>query len=127
MVKIELSGSSKMPLGIAGRVRQLFLMDLPGSPNPPPEAPGVRVFRAGWYWKSNVCGAAVAGLGGVGLFTIIGIIFLWASQDLRGRLWGAGMILYAIALAWALLGGNWAAVYPYAVAIEQGKGFHFYT
>ncbi|MGH9317135.1 MAG: hypothetical protein ACRD1P_08515, partial [Thermoanaerobaculia bacterium] len=79
------------------------------------------------YWKSNVYGAVVAGIGAAGLFTVAGGILLWQSQGLRGRLWGAGMILYAIAAVWALVAGNWVAVYPYAVEVEEGKGFRFYA
>jgi hypothetical protein len=124
---MELSRSSSVHPTTLDRIRQFFLMELPGSPSPPPEEPGVRVFRAWRYWKSNVYGAVVGSAGAVGLFTVVGGILLWQSQGWEGRLWGAGMILYAIAAVWALLGGNLAAVYPYAVEIEEGKGFRFYS
>ena len=124
---MELLGSSSTRLTTLDRIRRFFSMELPGSPSPPPEAPGVRVFRAGRYWKSNVCGAVVASIGAVGLFTAVGGILLWQSQGWEERLSGAGMILFAIAVVWALLAGNAAAVYPYAVEIEEGKGFRFYA
>ncbi len=122
---MEFSNSSSMPM--AGRVRRFFFRELSGSPSPAPGTPGVRVFQAGRYWKSNVCGAIAAGIGASGLFVIIGGILAWGSQHLEGRLWGAGLILFAIAAFWALVPGNLGAVYPYAVEIEEGKGFRFYA
>lgn len=120
-----LANSSSMPM--ASRVRQFLFRELSGSPSPAPGTPGVRVFRAGRYWKSNVCGAIAAGIGATGLFVIIGGILAWGSQRLEGRLWGAGLILFAVAAACVLLLGNIGAAYPYAVEIEEGKGFRFYV
>jgi len=122
---MEFSNSSSMPM--AGRFRRFFFRDLSGSPSPAPGTSGVRVFQAGRYWKSNVCGAIAAGIGATGLFVIIGGILAWGSQRLEGRLWGAGLILFAIAAASILLPGNIGAAYPYAVEIEEGKGFRFYV
>lgn len=108
-------------------LQRLILMELPGSPSPPPEVPGVRVFCAWRYWKSNVCGAVVASIGGVGLFVAVAVILFWQSQGWEGRLWAVGIVLYAIAALWALFPGNLAAAYPYAVGLEEGKGFRFYA
>lgn len=124
---MEMPDSSSTPVGIACHVRRFFLRELFVSPSPSPDPPGVRVFRASRYWKSNVCGAVVAGIGAIGLFGIVGGILLWQSQGWEGRQWGAGMFLFAIAAVWALFAGNAAAVYPYAVEIEESKGFRFYA
>lgn len=119
------SNSSSMPM--ADRLRRLLFRELSGSQSPSPGTPGVRVFQAGRYWKSNVCGAIAAGIGATGLFVIIGGILASESQHLEGRLWGSGLILFAIVAVWALLPGNIGAAYPYAVEIEGGKGFRFYA
>lgn len=122
---MEFSSSSSMPL--AARARRFFFRELSGSPSPAPEAPGVRTFQAGRYWKSNVCGAIAAGIGAIGLLIIVGGVLAWRSQHWEGRLWGAGLILFAIAAGWALLAGNLGIAYPYAVEIEQRKGLRFYA
>jgi len=122
---MEFSNSSSKPT--AGRVRRFLFRELSGSPTPAPESPGVRTFHAPRYWKSNVCGAVAAGIGATGLFIVIGGILAWGSQRWEGRLWGAGLILFAIVAVWVLLPGNLGAVYPYAVEIEEGKGFRFYA
>ncbi|MGH9771270.1 MAG: hypothetical protein ACRD4Q_06190 [Candidatus Acidiferrales bacterium] len=66
-------------------------------------------------------------IGATGLFIAVGGILLWQSLGLEGKLWGAGLILFAIVEVWVLLAGNLAAVSPYAVEIEEGKGFRFYA
>jgi len=124
---MELSGSSNVHPGITGRVRRFLFRELPGSPSPPPETPGVRVFRAWHYWERNVQGVPFVVAGALGLFLVLGGILFWQSQGWEGRLWGVGLILFAIAAVWALLAGNLGAVYPYAVEIEEGKGFRFYA
>ena len=52
---------------------------------------------------------------------------MWQGRGWEGRLWGVGLILFAITAVWGVLAGNLAAVYPYAVEIEEGKGFRFYA
>lgn len=112
---------------MADRVRRLFFRELSASPSPAPGTPGARTFQAGRYWKSNVCGAITAGIGATGLFVIVGAILAWGSQHWQGRLWGAGLVLFAVAVFCALVPGNLGAAYPYAVEIEEGKGFRFYA
>lgn len=124
---MEFSGSSQMRTGTWSRVGQVLFMKLPGSPSPPPESPGVRVFRAWRYWERNVQGVPFVVAGVLGLFVVLGGILLWQSRGWEGRLWGAGLILFAIAAVWCLVAGNLGAVYPYAVEIEDGKGFRFYA
>lgn len=119
--------SSSLSMLVAARVRRFFLKELSGSPCPGQQTPGIRVFQAGPYWKSNVCGAVAAGIGATALFLIIGAILACASAGWRGRAWGAGLIIFAIAAVWSLVAGNLGAAYPYAVEIENGKGFRFYS
>lgn len=69
----------------------------------------------------------MAGIGAACLFSIGGGILLWQSEGWVGWLWGAGLFLFAIAAMWALFAGNAAAVYPYAVEIEERKGFRVYA
>ena len=124
---MELSGSSNVHPGFTGRVRRFLFRELPGSPGPPPETPGGRVFRAWHYWERNVQGVPFVVAGALGLFLVLGGILFWQSQGWEGRLWGVGLLLFTIAAVWALLAGNLGAVYPYAVEIEEGKGFRFYA
>lgn len=122
---MEFSNPSSTPLG--GRARRLLFKELSASPRPGEGTPGVRIFQAGRYWKSNVCGAIAAGIGATGLFVVIGAILAWDSHHWQGRLSGAGLILFAIAAFCALVPGNLGAAYPYAVEIEEGKGFRVYA
>jgi hypothetical protein len=69
----------------------------------------------------------VGGLGAGVFFSILGGILLWEAEGLKGRLWGAGLVLYAIAAVLALLPGNLSAAYPYAVEIKNGQSLHFYA
>jgi RHS repeat-associated protein len=103
---MEPPSASRTPLGGGARIRQLLLRELSASPGPQPQRRGVRTFRAGRFWRSNVCGAMVAGIGATVLLTAVGGAVLWQSEGPTGRLWGAGMILFAIAAAWLLLAGN---------------------
>lgn len=112
---------------MAGHIRRFLLGELSGVPGPVPRAPRVRIFQARGYWKSNLCGAIAAGIGATALFVIIGAILAWASQSWQGRVWGVGLILFAIAALCALVPGNLGAAYPYAVEIEEGVGFRFYV
>lgn len=112
---------------MAGRIRRFLFRDLSASPNPAHASSGVRTFQAPRYWKSNVCGGAVAGIGAAGLFTVVGGILLWQSHPWEGRLWGAGLILFGILTVWALLAGNLVGVSPYAAEIDDGKGVLFYA
>lgn len=124
---MESRPSSTPPLGAGARVRRFLFSDLSGSPGAGAASRRVKVFRARTWWKSNVCGAVAAGTVAAGLLVAVGGILAWGSQHREGQLWGAGLILFAIAAVWALLAGNLGAVYPYAVEIEEGKGFRFYA
>lgn len=122
---VKFSNSPSTP--IRSRVWQFLFRELSDSPSQSPSTPGISIFQAGSYWKSNVCGAMVAGIGAAGLFMIIGGILAWGSEGRQGHLWGAGLIVFAIAEICALIPGNLGAAYPYAVEIEEGKGFRFFT
>jgi hypothetical protein len=108
-------------------VRRFLFRELSSSPGPASAAPGVRVFRAPGWWKSNVCGAVVAGIAAAGLFAAVGGILLWHGHGPCARMWGAGMLLLATAVPTGLFVGRAALGYPYAAEIEDGRGLRFYA
>ncbi len=120
---MELSGfSSKLPR-VAGRVRRFFLMEVSGSPGPPPETPGVRVFRAWRYW--DVRGLPIFAIVMAGFFLVLAGILIGLTETLP---WvSVLLILYGIGVPLVLFPGKVAAFYPYATALEEGKGLRFYT
>jgi hypothetical protein len=113
--------------GIAGHIRRFFLMELSEFPGPGAGKAGVKAVRVGRYWESNIWGAMVAAIGAAGLIIVVGGLLLWTSQSWLGRLWGVGMILAGTVTLGALLGGNLAAAYPYAVEIKEKESVRFYA
>jgi MFS family permease len=123
----SLGSPSSIARKIRERIHRFFFMELSSSPSAIPDNLGMKVFCAHRFWKSNVCGAVVGGIAGAVLFVIVGGLLLCQSHGWRGWLWGSGLILYAVVMTLALFWGNLAALYPYALEIDEGKGFRFYV
>ncbi len=86
-----------------------------------------RIFKASQYWSSNVWGAALAGFGAAILMSVmIGIVF-WNTQALKVVLFLAALALVLVISLLCLFPGNWIAAFPYAVAVEEGKGLRLYA
>ena len=94
-------------------------------PSPHVSAPDARVFRAWHYWESNVCATAVAALGVCALFLVLAGQMVWLTKSISWL--PALLILNGIGAPLALLLGNLAAFYPFAVEIQQGKALCFYA
>jgi len=122
---MKLSGSSSVPLRIAGRIRRFFLTEVSGSPEPPPERPGVRVFRAWRYWGRNVRGLPLVEIAVATFFLVLGGILIGVTGDLPWL--SVLLILTGIGVPLVLFPGKVAALYPYAAEVEQGKGLRFYS
>ncbi len=121
----ELSGSSNVSLGVWGRVRRFLLRDLSGSPSPPPQGPGVRVFRAPRYWERNVRGWPFATVPIVLFFLVLGGVLIGLTGTLP---WiSVLLILDGVAAPLVLFPGKVAALYPYAVVIEEGTALRLYN
>lgn len=122
---MELSSSSRVPSGIASRIRRLFLTDLAGAPGPSEERPGVRVFRAWPYWERNVRGVPFMVVSGGAFFLVLGGVLIGLTRALPWE--SIFLILNGIGWPLVLFPGKVAAFYPYAVEIEEGKGLRFYS
>ncbi len=88
---------------------------------------GRRVFKAARFWNSNVVGACVGGaLGGALIVVVMGVVVL--ENPTRGAILFAGVVVLALTLTvlW-LVPGNGIAVYPYAVAVDQGRGLELHA
>jgi hypothetical protein len=122
---MESSGLSSVRLRIAGRVRRFFLMELFRSPSPPPETPGVRVFRAWRYWERNVRGVPFVATAVAVFFLVLGGILIGLTKALP---WvSVLLILTGIGVPLALFPGKVAAFYPYAAELEEGRGLRLYS
>jgi hypothetical protein len=118
---MELPRSSSVMSGIAGRIRRLFLMEL--SPNPPPEVPGGRVFRAWRYWNSGAI--PIVGASTAAFSLVLGGILIGLTRTLP---WiSALLMVYGVATPLVLFPGKLAALYPYAVVLEEERGLRLYT
>lgn len=117
--------SSGVLPGIARRIRRFFLVELSRSPSPPPERPGVTVFRAWRYWERNVRGAPFVPMVGAPFFLVLAGILIGLSRSLP---WiSVLLILTGVSTPILLLLGKVAALYPYAAEIEARKGLRLYT
>lgn len=122
---MELPASSSVPAGIAERTRRFFLRELSGSPGPPPETPGTRVFRAWRYWERDVRGLPYFAVAMSCFFLVLAGILIGLT---KGVPWvSVLLVLTAIGGPLFLFPGRVAALYPYAVVIEEGRGLRFYS
>jgi len=87
-----------------------------------PQGTPPRIFKAGQFWSSNVCGAALGGAGaGILMLVMMGIV-VWMKPVQENLLFAATLTLVLVISGLCFLPGNMSAVYPYAVAVEEGKG-----
>jgi len=92
-----------------------------------PESPPQRIFKAGQFWSSNVSGAALGGAGAVILMLVMMGIVVWMKPDRENILFAATLTLILVVSMLCFLAGNMGAVYPYAVAVQEGKGLQLYA
>lgn len=85
------------------------------------------MFKAGQFWSSNVFGAALGGAGAVTLMLVIMGIIVSANPEPKAILFAAAMAAILVICVLCFLPGNWIAAFPYAVAIEEGKGLYLYA
>ena len=88
---------------------------------------GPRLFKAGEFWSSNVFAALLGGAGCGILLTLAMGIVLWENPTRGNVLFAVIVALNFIVGAVCLFPGNWIAAFPYAVAIDQGKGLEVYA
>lgn len=86
----------------------------------------VQIFRAGQFYSSNVSGGALAGAGAAILMFTVMCIVVWMNPDRQNILLAATLMLIIVVSVLTYLPGNMSAVYPYAVAVEEGKGLQLY-
>jgi hypothetical protein len=93
---------------------------------PTPEN-GERIFKAGQFWSSNVCMAMLGGLAGGILLLVVMIIVVSGNPTRHNVLFASVLVLTIVIYVVCVLFGNLSAAYPYAVAIEDGKGLQLYA
>jgi hypothetical protein len=99
-------------------------MQLPGFPNLPPEVPGTRIFRAWGYWGRNVRGWPVVAVAIATLLLALGGVLVGVTRAVS---WVPMLLIVTgIGVPLALYPGKVAALYPYAVEVDEGKGLRFY-
>jgi len=86
-----------------------------------------KCFRASKLWTANVCAAAVGGISGLAITSVLLLNVLWASPENKNRFLAAAWLLMIFVSAWGMYPGNWIASAPYAVKISQGKGLWLYA
>jgi hypothetical protein len=82
----------------------------------------VLAFKGSRYWTSNVWGAAVAGIGGGALMSVVAIIVLSGAPSPKVTLFIGGWVLILLLAVLASFPGNAIARFPYEVVVEKGKG-----
>jgi hypothetical protein len=86
-----------------------------------------RIFKAGQFWSSNVFGAALVGAGAGILMLVVMCIAVWLKPAPENILFAAALVLVLVISVLCFLPGNWIAAFPYAVALEDGKGLVLYA
>lgn len=93
-----------------------------GPENAPP-----RIFKAGQFWSSNVFGAALGGAGaGILMLVVMGIV-VSGNPTPNNILFAATLALALVMSVVYFFPGNGIAAFPYAVAVEEGKGLQLYA
>jgi hypothetical protein len=84
---------------------------------------GAKLFRGSRFWRWNVTGATISGLGGGLLFIVIGAELLRATAGNRqAAILGAALVACAVGSLASLFPGNLIATFPTAVRVEAGRG-----
>ena len=87
----------------------------------------VQRFEAAGFWSSNVCGAAIGGIG-IGAIMLVVMFILVTGNPTRSVLEFAATVVLVIFFCVAcLFMGNLVAVYPYAVSIIEGIGLELHA
>ena len=84
------------------------------------------MFRAPRLWEFNVCGAAVAGIGGSVVLLVQAGVVIWLNG---AATWLSLLMILNVAVGIPLLfpPGNLIAMFPYAAEVEEGKEVRFYA
>jgi hypothetical protein len=81
-----------------------------------------QVYRASGYWRTNISGAVLAGIGGTILLLIVFTIVLSGSGfAAENVIWFAAICLTLLGTALGFYPGNWVVTYPLAVEVEPSK------
>jgi len=81
-----------------------------------------KIYRASGYWRTNISGAVLGGIGVSILLLTVFTIVLWGSGfATENVIWLIGICLTLFATALAFYPGNLVATYPLAVEIEPSK------
>jgi hypothetical protein len=81
-----------------------------------------KTYRASGYWRTNISGAVLAGIGGTILLLTVFTIVLWGSGFAEENvIWFIAICLILLGTALAFYPGNWVVTYPLAVEVEPSK------
>jgi len=81
-----------------------------------------QLYSASGYWRTNISGAVLAGLGGTILLLTVFTIVLWGSGFATENLiWFIAVCLILLGTALAFYPGNLVLTYPLAVEVEPAK------
>jgi hypothetical protein len=80
------------------------------------------IYRASEYWRANISGGVLAGIGGTVLLLTVFTIVVWESGFAReGIIWFIVICLNALGMFLAFYPGNLVVTYPLAVEVEPLK------
>jgi hypothetical protein len=81
-----------------------------------------RIYRASGYWRTNVSGAILGGIGTAILLLTVFTIVLWGSDFGREAvIWFIGICLTLLGTALVFYPGNLVVTYPLAVEVDPFK------
>lgn len=82
----------------------------------------LKIYRASEYWRINLSGGVLAGIGGtVLMLTLFGIV-LWMTGFAREIvIWFLGICLNFVVMVLLFYPGNLVAMYPLEVEVEPSK------
>ncbi len=81
-----------------------------------------QIYRASGYWRTNISGAVLGGIGSAILLLTVFTIVLWGSDFSRQAvIWFVVICLNLLGTALGFYPGNWVVAYPLAVEVEPTK------